>query len=544
MRILPVFLALFPNILLADDIALSSDVTAVTIYPNGATITRDVPFTAPAGQHDLILTDLPRDTPLAAVRVSVAGAAMGSVTVRNDFVPPRGNGTDAAIKAAEAKIERLEQALRDGRDGVETIRLEEKAAAARVAFLEKLGKGEGVEQLGVAALRDLVDMIGDETLTAAKAAQNARIRADAAKRDLKGLREELDKARQALKALVPEVEARAMLAVAVSGQEALEGSLTITYNIWGANWQPVYDVKLDRASGALEFERGAFVSQSSGENWTDIDLTLSTVRPSERTAPGIVHPWYRRIEDPDQYEKRREVQSLDGIAGFGGVLMEQPAPIVAEEDATATAAFDGLAVTYSYPEPVTIASGADHLRIALGTLSTKADVVARAVPLVDKTAYLTAQISNDMNELILPGQMMLYLDGRFIGQSQVGLIPAGGAADLGFGPIEGLQLTRTVVDRNEGDRGLITKSNEQSEEVLIEVENLTNEPWSIQLRDRVPYSEQEDLEISWDARPRPDTQDVDGKRGVLEWEFDLPEGETQKIILNHALEWPEGKILR
>ena len=336
MRALPIFLSLFPNILMADDIPLSSDVTAVTMYPSGASITREVPFSASAGQHDLILTDLPRDTPLETVRVSVVGAAMGSVTVRNDFVPPRGTDTDAAIKAAEAKIKRLEQALRTGRAGAETIRLEEKAADARMAFLQKLGEGEGIEQLGVAALRDLVDMIGDETLTAAKAAQNARIRADAAKRDLKGLREELDNARLALKSLVPEVEARAMLAVAVSGQEVLEGSLTITYNIWGANWQPIYDVKLDRASGALEFERGAFVSQSSGENWSDIDLTLSTVRPSERTAPGILHPWYRRIEDPDQFEKRSTAQSLGGVLEMSEAVM--PAPMGAEEDAIAAAA--------------------------------------------------------------------------------------------------------------------------------------------------------------------------------------------------------------
>jgi len=540
MRILPIILAFIPYIAMADDIALSSDVTAVTIYPSGATIIREVPFSAPAGQHDLILTDLPRDTPLESVRVSVTGATMGSVTVRNNFVPPRGGDTDAAIKAAKAKVEQLQQALRDGQAGVEAIRLEGEAAAARVAFLQKLGEGDGIEQLGVAALRDLVDMIGDETLTAIKAGQNARLRADAAERDLKDLREDLDQARQALNALVPEVEARAMLAVSVSGPQPLEGVLTITYNIWGAEWQPIYDVKLDRASGALEIERGAFVSQSSGENWSDVALTLSTVRPSERTAPGEIGPWQRWIEDPAQLDKRRTVQSLGAVLEMSEAVM--PAPVVA--DAMASAEFDGLAVTYSYPEPVTIASNADHLRIALGILKTKADVVARAVPLVDKSAYLTAQLRNDMGELILPGQMMLYMDGRYIGQGQLGLIPAGGEAELGFGPIEGLQLTRTVLNRNEGDRGLISKSNELSEEVLIEVENLTGEPWAIELIDRVPFSEQEDLEISWGARPRPSVQDVDGQRGVLQWEFDLPAGETQKITLNHTLEWPDGKILR
>ena len=59
---------------MAADIALSSRVSAVTLYPQGATVTREVAFSAPAGQHDLILADLPKGTPLASVRVAVEGA--------------------------------------------------------------------------------------------------------------------------------------------------------------------------------------------------------------------------------------------------------------------------------------------------------------------------------------------------------------------------------------------------------------------------------------------------------------------------------------
>ncbi len=543
MRVLYMVLALFPTLVMADDIPLTSHVSAVTMYPAGATVTREVPFSIEAGHHDLILTDMPRDTPLETVRVSVEGATMGSITVRDDFVPPREQATDAAFRDAKAKVERLEQELRDGMAGVEAIRLESKAAAARVAFLEKLGEGDAVEQLGVAALRDLIDMIGSETLSANKAALSARMRADEAELGLQDLRDELKKARQALKVLVPETEARAMLAVSVSGQAAADGVATITYTIRDAGWQPVYDVKLDRASGMVAFDRGAFIRQNSGENWEDIALTLSTVRPSERMTPGEIAPWLRRITDPVEIEEGTGMQLFTGGAtGLSGEIM--PAPMAAEADAMAAAAYDGLAVTYSYPESVSIASGADHLRIALGQLSTEAELVARAVPLVDKTAYLVARIKNDMGELILPGQMMQYLDGRYIGLGQLALIPAGGEVDLGFGPIEGLLLTRTVVDRNEGDRGLITKSNEISEDVLIKVENLTAEPWTIQLRDRVPYAEQEDLEISWEAKPRPDTQDVKGMRGILEWKFGLLAHASKLITLNHILQWPEGKILR
>ena len=540
MRALPMVLALFPTVVFAEDIALTSEVTAVTMYPRGATVTRVIPFNAAAGQHDLILTDLPQSTPLDSVRVAVDGAVLGSLTVRNNFVPPRNNEDDAALKVAEAEVERLEAALRDGLAGVERIKLESQAAEARVAFLGQLGEGEGVAEMDVSSLRELVGMIGDETLAAQQVALDARLRADQAKRDLKDLQEELEKARQALQALVPEDEARAMLAVAVSSDQEMQGTLTVTYNIWDAQWRPVYDVKLDRDAGKLDIERGALVAQATGENWQDVALTLSTVRPSEQTAPGQIWPWQRWIEDPAQNRQKQleRVQSYSDDAVMGAVAE----PVMEAEQADAV--FDGLAVTYSYPSTVSVASRADNIRISLGELSTAAETVAQAVPLSDTNAFLMAEITNDMGELILPGTAMFYLDGRFIGQQQLELIPAGAEAEMAFGPIDGLRLTRSVLDRNAGDRGIISKSNELSERVEIKVENLTGEAWPLRLLDRVPFSEQEDLEIEWRAQPAASEENVDGKRGIMAWEFQLEAGDTQLIKLDHALEWPEGKVLR
>lgn len=542
MRYFMAGLALLPTSLWAEDIVLQSDVSAVTLYPGGATITREVPFEVSAGKHQLILSDLPRSTPLQSVRVSVEGASMGSVSARNDFVRPRDEETNAAIDAAKEKVEQLEEQLREGLAGVERIRLEAEAARTRVGFLEQLGENEGVAGLDATALRELIGVVGDETLNALQAAQDADYRADTARADLQDLKIELEKARAELRALVPEVEERAMLSIAVDAAEAGEGSVTVTYNIQQAAWQPVYDLHLARDTGALALERGAFIQQNTGENWEDVALTLSTVRPSEQTAPSEIWPWLRRIYDPEQIQRRTKGIAEADLGAFSGQVM---AEAVAPEPMVADASFDGLAVTYSYPQPVSVASGADRLRVTLGTLETEVDLIAQAVPISDQTAFLMANLKNDSGELILPSnEASFYLDGRFIGRQYLDLIPAGGDVDLSFGPIDGLRLTRTVLDRNEGDRGVLSRSNEFTEEVRIEVENLTGEDWAMRVLDRVPYSEQEDLEIDWSASPKPSETDFDDKRGILAWDFDLPAGETQEIKLDHSIDWPDGQILQ
>jgi uncharacterized protein (TIGR02231 family) len=274
-----------------------------------------------------------------------------------------------------------------------------------------------------------------------------------------------------------------------------------------------------------------------------VALTLSTVRPSGQPGPTGIRPWLRRIEDPVQVARKEAV----GAAYDQELMSAAPMPEPIMEDAmmiTADASFDGLSVTYRYPDPVSVATGADALRIALGDLQTSATLEARAVPLYDETAYLVASFTNDMGEVILPGRSSLYLDGTLIGQVQTDMMAAGAEAELPFGPIEGLRLTRVVLQREEGGSGLISKVNDLSETVRIEVKNLTGESWPLRVLDRVPFSEQEDLMIEWTADPSPSETDVDNQRGVLAWNFDLAPGEAQVVTVDQALRWPEDKVLR
>ncbi|WP_138934877.1 DUF4139 domain-containing protein [Roseovarius arcticus] len=526
-----------PTALMAEDIALTSRVSDVTLYPQGATIHREVPFTAPAGQHELILLDLPQDTDLQTVRVTVTGAQMGSVTTRRNAQPPRGERQSAAIKAAEAEVERREEALAMARSDIARLRLVVDAADAQVQFLSQLGQGDGIAAQDVSTLRDLAQMIGAQTLAAREAAHDAARKAEEAEKGLKDQIKALEEARQALAALVPEDEDRAMLAVSVTAEDQTSGTLDVTYQTWNAGWAPVYDMTLTRATGALDITRGAYLQQNTGENWQDVALTLSTVRPSGQTRPSEIGPLLRRIGPPLQLMRKEALG-----AEMNDMAMSESAPAPAVIAASAT--FDGLAVTYDYEPTVSVASGADALRIALGTLSTQAETQARAVPLFDESAFLVAEFTNDMGELILPGETHYYLGATYVGQTQGQLIAAGAEAEASFGPIDGLRLTRTTLDREEGGSGLIRKSSDLTETARIEIENLTGEAWPLRVLDRVPYSEQEDLQIDWQSDPRPSEVDVDGQTGVLAWKFDMAPGEERTLTLEYDMQWPEDQVLR
>ncbi|MDF1856350.1 DUF4139 domain-containing protein [Pseudooceanicola sp.] len=541
MRIALFLSLILPLPALAADIAVPSRVEAVTVFPSGASLTRSARFSAPAGQHRLILTDMPvRD--IGGLRIEAAGVTLGSVTIRDDLTPPRDPDSRAAIAAAEAEVTRAEQALEASRDAAQSIRAEAQAARARIAFLQGLSTADGLAGAGVDALRDMSRMVGEETLTAERQALAAETAARAADQATKALLEDLNRAKQALAALDVETKSRSYLAIAVDVPEATEGSLTVRYVTGAAGWRPIYDFHLERGpTPSLELGRGAYVAQWSGENWENVALELSTVRPTGKTDPGVLYPILRRIEDQDAPTTRSEKSYGAGAPDAEEGLAPTPEPVMAVADAR----YDGLSVTYSYGNPVSIATGADELRIALGSLSFQPEITARAVPIRDETAFLMAGFVNGADEIILPSdQSEFYLNGTFVGLRETALVAAGDRAEFSFGPIEGLRLTRRVLDRNEGDRGVINRSNQIEERVEIGLRNLTSEAWAVHLLDQVPYSNQEDLEIDWTATPAPSQKDVDGNRGILGWNLMLEPGAERTIRLDQQLKWPADKVLR
>lgn len=537
MRAFALFALLLPCPALAEQILASSHVTSVTVYPQGAQVTREVVFTAAAGSHDLLITDLPAATQAELIRLASDSASLGAFSLRTDRLPPRDPLTSPDLAEAKTKVEAAEAGLRLAQAAVDAINARVEAAAAQADFLRRV-KAEG-GAVTTTDLQAMAEMIGTGVLAAREAALAAQTDLPAANKTLTDALTALADAQAAYDALSQGDQDYAALSVALTTASAGENRLTVTHYIADASWQPVYDLSLTRKdTPALTVGRGVLVTQYSGEDWADIDLTLSTAQPSAQAAPSQLWPDLRRIGD-----KSEEVMT-ERYSDDAGMMAEAMAEPVAAAPMTASASVDGEVVVYHYPTAVDVADGVENLRLALDEITLTPEVEARAVPRADATAFVLASFTNSTKEILLPGQAFLMRDGTLVGSTYLPAIPAGTETEVAFGAIEGLRLTRAMPLRAEGDRGILTSSSQIEETAVLKVENLTDESWPVRLLDQVPYSEQEDLEITFSATPAPTETDVDGQRGILAWEFDLPAGETQEITLEHVISWPEGKVLQ
>ena len=533
----------------AETLTVPARISEVTVFPQGAAVTRHIAFSAPAGTHTLLVPDLPAGISITDFSVlATAGVTVGALTIATG--PTRATDDDARpeVTAARAEVERLEAVVRDRDSAAAAIRARAGAAEAQERFLASIGTGDSPAAASAEALQAIGRMIAADVLAARQAALVARAEADTLDRDGKEDRAALDRARAALDGLTSGGEG-AVITVTVTKATDGPAALDLLTQVPEAGWAPIYDLRLTRgATPALTADRAILVAQYSGEDWLDVQLVFSTAAPGSQTEPGTIWAHYRRIVSQADLDRENGIYGdKDGQTGGFAPVVVEPSVIVEEAGSSLTMA--GLerlggTVTYRFPDRIDLRSEVDVLRLSLDQVALTPTLRAVGAPDRDTTAYLVATLKNISGEPLLPGSAKLWLDGAQVGDTALDLLAAGATTDIGFGPLHGLILKRTVPDRTEGDRGVLSRSNEASETAILTVENLTDEAWPVRLIDSVPYSEQDDLEIDITATPDATEQDLDGRRGILAWDFDLAPGETRRIEVRSVLSWPTGYVLQ
>lgn len=531
------FLAPLPA--LAADFDVTSKIEAVTVFPDGASVTRRFSVDVPAGEHVLVLGDLPLGADPGSLRVTGAGEGrlvVASVDARQPRVTERPD---------PERVRRLE-ALRDERlsldDRISAERLRKRAAEALTQPSTLSGGERG---LNVAEARLAFAAALEETLAADRAIREAEQRQRALDREINELT-------AALRAQPPRtLEAR----VSVEATQAFKGELTVTYAVRGARWAPVYDARLATAGPkpALELVRRAEVSQQTGEDWSDVALTVSTVRVARGGSAPRLSPVVVRFEEP-----RPAGEALGGAPPQPRPLampapsaqsyersMDQRARVGRVQEAEAVVEMAGFQAAFAIPGRSSIASGAGERALRIGASTIEPQLVARATPSIDPTAFLEAQFRHTGQVPLMGGRIAVYRDGVFAGRYQLAAATSGDLVTIGFGPDDLVRIERQVVRRTDGSAGIITSSRIEEQEFRIAVRNGAQSPRRVVIEDRVPVSEAQDITVeALSGMTNPTTRDVRNQRGVVEWAYDLAPGAFQEIRHGWRIRWPADRQVR
>ena len=102
-------------------------------------------------------------------------------------------------------------------------------------------------------------------------------------------------------------------------------------------------------------------------------------------------------------------------------------------------------------------------------------------------------------------------------------------------------MKHTIAETKRGETGLISTSKTDVRNYRITVKNMHERAITAVIFDQVPVSENEDIRVEVLSRTQPTKRDVDGKRGVFEWEKKIDPDEEMVLDFGYQVTWPSGK---
>ncbi len=526
----------------AANLDATSTVDAVTVYPDGATVTRVISLDLPTGDTTAIAKDFPLGLDASSLRVEgEAGAKLVIGTV--DAKPPR-----AAPPVNLPDIDKRIEALKDERanlDGTIAAALARKKFAERFAEASPAGLGEKGEARPITEWRAAFAAVADEVG-----------QADAAIRDAERKQREIDREIARLQDnLTTKPPSKLEVRIELSAAAATKATLRVTYAVRNARWVPLYDARLDTTAKdrkpALELVRRAEIQQATGEDWSEVALTVSTVRtgrggsaPELRTIIAQYPPPPQPAPKPAAVSAARGLMESRQEFRFGGGTTFGDVADKAVEQQT-VAEISAFQTVFHLPGRVSVGAndGAKSLRISTATITP--ELTIRSAPVIDPTAYLEASFPQSEEAPLLPGKVSIYRDGMFVGTSRLASAGKDEVVHVGFGADDKVKVERSVVKRNEGSAGLIVTTAKIDERAFkTTVRNAHDFPIKVAIHDQLPVSENEEITVEMlPATTPPASTNVRDRRGVVEWVIDARPGEAKDIAFAWRVRWPKDKSI-
>lgn len=512
-------------------------VDAVVVFPDRAAVTRTLEVELVQGLNEVQFVDLPAtlDTrTLQAEGSGVPGAVLLGIDVsRRELVEDRRE----RVADLEARIQSLQDRLRALDDG-------RKAGDQELAFLGSV-RAAAATQLSAELLfaestatkvRDLADLLRTRVPAVQEQQRELSVQARDLTAELQALQRELSTVRGAAQ------WSRHDVTVQLESPEAGTGTVDLTYVVPGASWRPVYDLRAAPEASTVDIALSAMVTQTTGEDWSEVALTLSTARPSATLTPPELSPYYLESSSYAPPGARR-TRSNDG---FGEMPMEpEEAYDMDDEEAMPTASAApmvvrqaevserAVATTFAVPGATAVPGDGTARKLLVTSVGQEVTYTHVVVPRVEEVAFLVAAGTWGEAWPLLPGTASAFLDDAYVGTQQVQATGTGGELRLGFGRDEAVAVEATLVDETTSDPDWLGKIT-YDERWAYAITNHRSGPVHLEVLDRVPVSRESRYVVRY-LGDEPDESDADG---IATFTREVPAGADLAIDFAYRIRYP------
>lgn len=530
----------------------SGSISDVVLYRGQAQVTRVLNLKG-EGEIELVVENLPPSVdPQSLFAEAPDGVAVRAVRFRARAV---GEEPREEVRRLNDEIDALDQKLRvvKGKIGL----LSEKRALLKdvsgfVAPTAKAELSKGV--LDDAVLAKLIRMQFEERDRLLEEA----VLLEKQQRDFTEQKQLLERKRNEISRGWNQTAREAVIFIEKKGQGDAE--LKFNYLVRNAGWSPSYTAKSE-GDTSVELEYNALVYQMTGEDWSKVKLTLSTATPNLSAQRMSLAPFrvqlasitaqkggkqnydaaytnkqwdaYNRSRVQGQLEQSRSQDFQSNLRNSWSVNMAandwNGLELNASDDVIRSiqreVGVEQPSLSYPIGEPISLQSRNDHQVVRIVKAKLPATFEHVATPVLSSAVYREAAVKNINNAALLQGPVSVFLNGRFVGRTELPTVAQGETFVLGLGADNQLRTRRELLSRTDdvqgGNRVLHMR-------YRLVVENHNGENVAVRVLERIPVAEENaDIAITLDKdSPKLSENLVYANtlksKGILRWDVTVP----------------------
>lgn len=276
------FLFLLPVTVIAQSVKrvpVETKMEQVTVFMKGAQVKRTARQTITTGKQEIVFTGISTDIEKQSVQVKADGKlTILSVRVQRDFLKEQ--EVREEIKNLQNRNDQLNEKITLTAKMLEVFKQEE------TMIIKNQQISGSTVTLKPEELRLALDFQRSRLAEVLKQQLSLQKEIDEMQKDRTKLLNQLTEMNRKFDLSTNEI------VVLADVKENANVPFEITYLVQKAGWYPTYNIRVKDVVSNLQLEMNANVYQTSGENWNNIKLVLSTGNPNENNSKPIMSPWF------------------------------------------------------------------------------------------------------------------------------------------------------------------------------------------------------------------------------------------------------------
>jgi uncharacterized protein (TIGR02231 family) len=316
--------------------------------------------------------------------------------------------------------------------------------------------------------------------------------------------------------------------------------LNLTYIANNAGWLPVYDIRAKDLKSNIDLAYRANVYQSTGIDWKNVKLTLSTANPAEGGTKPELFAQYLSVFEPVVMQSKNIRMMKSENAPQAMAMDAVPLNEVATSASFVNTVQKTLAINFDISIPYSVPSGGIAELVDIQNHSLSSSYKYYSVPKFDKDAFLTAIITDWEKYNLLPGTANVYFEGTFVGTTDIANGEAKDSLLISMGRDKKIISKRETIEEFKSRKNIGSNIRE-SFGYRITLRNTKNEAISIVMEDQLPISQDSRIEVELEDAIG---ADFNRETGKLTWKLTLQPLENKEILLKYNVKYPKGKNIQ